>query len=58
MDTNQPYLMHRYYVLYIKYTYDDITTSNVPTSYRAEGSLTMERKINTTIPDEDQAIIW
>jgi len=22
MDTNQPYLMHRYYVLYIKYTYD------------------------------------
>ena len=58
MDTNQPYLMHRYYVLYIKYTYDDITTSNVPTSYRAEGSLTMERKINITIPDQDQAIQW
>lgn len=58
MDTNQPYLMHRYYVLYIKYTYDDITTSNIPTSYRAEGSLTMERKINIMIPDLDQAILW
>lgn len=58
MDTNQPYLMHRYYVLYIKYTMNDITTSNVPTSYRAEGSLTMERKINITIPDQDQAIQW
>lgn len=58
MDSNQPYLMHRYYVLYIKYTYNDITTSNVPTAYRAEGSLTMERKINTMIPDEDQAIQW
>lgn len=58
MDSNQPYLMHRYYVLYMKYTYNDITTSNVPTAYRAEGSLTMERKINTMIPDQDQAIQW
>lgn len=58
MDTNQPYLMHRYYVLYIKYTYDDVTTSDTPISYRAEGSLIMERKINITIPDEDQAIQW
>lgn len=57
-DSNQPYLLHRYYVLYINYTYDDITTSEVPTSYRAEGSLTMERKINILIPDEDQAILW
>lgn len=57
-DTNQPYLMHRYFVLYMNYTYDDVTTSNIPTSYRAEGSLTMERKINTLIPDEDQAIQW
>lgn len=58
MDTQQPYLKHRYYVLYLNYTYDDVTTSDVPTSYRAEGSLTMERRINTLIPDEDQAIMW
>lgn len=26
--------------------------------YVVKGSLTMERKINTQIPDEDQAIEW
>ena len=58
MDTNQPYLLHRYHVLRMEYSYDDVTSSNVPTSYRASGSLLMERKINTLIPDQDQAIQW
>ena len=26
--------------------------------YKVEGSLILERKINTQIPDEDQAIEW
>ena len=26
--------------------------------YVVKGSLTMERKVNTQIPDEDQAIEW
>ena len=58
MDSEQPYLLHRNYVLYLNYTYDDVTTSDIPTSYRAEGTLVMERRINTLIPDEDQAIMW
>jgi hypothetical protein len=43
----------------MRYRYDDITT--VPgkvISYRAEGSLSMERKINSLIPDMDQQIQW
>lgn len=58
-DHNQPYLVHQYFVLYMSYKYDDVTSvPDNPMSYRAEGSLTMERKINTLIPDEDQAIQW
>lgn len=58
-DTNQPYLVHRYHVIYMKYKYKDITSvEGKPIPYHAEGSLTMERKINTLIPDQDQAIQW
>ncbi len=38
---------HNYYI------YTAITIS-----YTVRGSLIMERKINTQIPDEDQAIEW
>ena len=58
-DAVLPYLVHRYYTIYMRYRYDDITT--VPgkvISYRAEGSLSMERKINSLIPDMDQQIQW
>lgn len=58
-DFNQPYLIHRYHVIYMSYKYDDITSvKDSPISYRAEGSLTMERKINSLMPDQDQAIMW
>ena len=59
MDATLPYLKHQYFTLRMTYYYTDITTSeDNPTEFRAEGSLTMERKINTLIPDEDQAIQW
>ena len=59
MDSNQPYLKHQYFTLRMTYYYTDITTSeDNPTEFRAEGSMTMERKINTLIPDRDQAIMW
>lgn len=60
MDDTRPYLKHRYVIINnIDYEYTDYTS--VPGSaitYTVKGSLTLERKINTQIPDEDQAIEW
>lgn len=60
MDDVRPYLLHRYITINnIDYSFTDYTT--VPgekISFTVTGSLIMERKINTQIPDEDQAIEW
>lgn len=60
MDDVRPYLKHRYIIISnIDYEYTDYTS--VPGSgitYTVKGSLTLERNINTQIPDEDQAIEW
>ncbi|MDR1743114.1 MAG: DUF4973 domain-containing protein [Dysgonamonadaceae bacterium] len=60
MDAVRPYLMRRYIIINnIDYEYTDYTS--VPGSsivYSVKGSLTLERDINTQIPDEDQAIEW
>lgn len=60
MDPTLPYLKHRYVTIdNIDYDFTDYTS--VPGSrinYVVRGSLTLERKINTQIPDEDQAIEW
>lgn len=55
-----PYLEHHYTTLYLEYTYKDVTTygKDHPISYRVKGSYLMERKINSLIPDNDQAIQW
>lgn len=60
MDEVQPYLEHRYVVISnIEYEYNDYTSvPNYVTRWLASGTLTLERKINTQIPDEDQAIEW
>lgn len=59
MDELLPYLMHRYITVNLSYSYDDITSvANHPISYEVMGSMISERKINTQIPDEDQAIEW
>lgn len=60
MDEVQPYLMHRYVVINnIDYTYEDYTSvPNYRTAWGVNGTLTLERQINTQIPDEDQAIQW
>jgi hypothetical protein len=59
-DEVQPYLIHRYLIISdIDYEFVDYTL--VPGQERAyivKGTLTMERKINTQIPNEDQAIEW
>lgn len=60
MDEVQPYLMHRYLTINnIGYEFVDYTTiPNDEVKFQVVGSITMERKINTQIPDEDQAIEW
>lgn len=59
IDDTLPYLLHRYVTLQMEYDFEDYTS--VPgqiIAYSVRGSMTMERKINTQIPDEDQAIEW
>lgn len=60
MDDVRPYLLHRYITINnIDYIFTDVTTSTgneIP--FSVKGSLMMERRINTQIPDIDQAIEW
>lgn len=60
MDDTQPYLMHRYLTIRdIKYTFDDYTSvPDYRTNWLIQGTLILERQLNTQIPDEDQAIEW
>lgn len=59
MDATLPYLKHRYITMNMEYEYDDVTSVPGTTiGYKAKGTMTLERKINTQIPDEDQAIEW
>lgn len=60
MDATRPYLLHRFVTISrIDYSFTDYTSvPNASISYTVRGSLILERKINTQIPDEDQAIEW
>ncbi len=60
MDEVQPYLMHRYVIISgIDYNYTDYTSvEGYPMEYAVKGILTLERQLNTQIPNEDQAIQW
>jgi len=60
MDATRPYLLHRYVTISnVDYNFTDYTTVPSATiAYTVRGSLILERKINTQIPDEDQAIEW
>jgi hypothetical protein len=60
MDATRPYLLHRYITISgIEYGYTDYTIVPGQTiDYVVKGTMSMERKINTQIPDEDQAIEW
>lgn len=59
MDATKPYLKHIYITLNLAYDFVDYTT--VPGNvirYSVSGSLSMQRDLNTLIPDEDQQIQW
>lgn len=59
MDETLPYLKNRNIILDIEYDYTDYTTvEGLHVDYHVVGSLALQRKINTQVPDEDQAIIW
>ena len=58
MDATRPYLKHIYVTLSLDYNFIDVSIPGSPIEYTMRGSLIMERKINTQIPDEDQAIEW
>jgi len=60
MDAVRPYLKHRYLIINnIEYWYSDYTSVlGTAIRYHVKGTLTLERQINTQIPDEDQAIEW
>lgn len=60
MDEVQPYLKHRYLIINnVNYSYVDYTSvKDYEMQKTASGTLTLERKINTQIPNEDQAIEW
>lgn len=58
-DILKPYLVRKYITLRMEYAYDDITS--VPGQrirMTASGSMTLQRNINTQIPEEDQAYEW
>ena len=63
MDATRPYLERRYVQIMFEYDFQDFTyggsgTEVIPIKYRVEGSMTLQRNINTQIPDEDQQIEW
>ena len=53
-------LLHRYITISrIGYEYKDYTAiEGHSITYVVSGSMVMERKLNTQIPDEDQAFEW
>ena len=58
-DPVKPYLKHIYITLSLAYTFEDYTLSpGNRLKYTVEGTLNMQRDLNTLIPDEDQQIQW
>lgn len=58
-DPQLPYMKHKYITLNLSYEFEDYNT--VPgqrLKYKVDGTLTMQRDLNTLIPDEDQQIQW
>lgn len=59
MDATRPYLMHRYLTFNVDYTFVDYTSApGFEIKYEVKGAVTLERNINTQIPDDDQAFEW
>lgn len=58
-DEVKPYLKHTYITLSFSYSFEDYTSvPGLRLEYSTEGTLSMQRDLNTLIPDEDQQIQW
>ena len=58
-DIDRPFVVRRIFTLSMEYRYQDYTSSaSMDFPYRCVGTMTMQRNVNTLIPDEDQAILW
>ncbi len=58
-DDIQPWLLHHYVIISnIDYEYIDEPVAGIQMPYVVKGILTLERQLNTQIPNEDQAIQW
>lgn len=59
MDVEKPYLKRRFIQFNIDYNFTDYTSvEGKNLMYKVTGIMTLERRLNTQIPDEDQAIMW
>ena len=56
-DAIKPYLVRKSVIIQVTYNMLD-KTGGVPVKYQFKGTMTMQRTINTQIPDQDQAIQW
>lgn len=58
-DPVYPYIEHHYTLIRMEYEYYDVTTYGLenPIKYSARGTMLMERRINTIMPEQDQ-IQW
>ena len=59
MDATEVYTKHIYIILYLGYSFEDYNTApGTRIAYKVSGNLSMQRDLNTLIPDEDQQIQW
>ena len=59
MDATRPYLKRKFISFDIEYEFNDVTSNkDVKITYLVKGTMTLQRNINTQIPDEDQQIEW
>ena len=60
MDPIRPYLLKRTTMIRdINYEFEDYTLApGARIKFQFEGTISMQRNINTQIPDKDQAIEW
>lgn len=60
MDSYRPYLLRRTVTIEnLDYTFEDPwETEGYIANYKVKGTMTLQRNINTTIPDEEFAIEW
>ena len=60
-DDTRPYIERHYVQIQLTYYFSDVTSAESEQKkirYKVTGTMLLERKINTQIPDEDQQVEW